>query len=86
MASVPSWSETPPNLPGSRGHAAKTSHSGEGAVEKGGIKIAVNTDAHSIAELRFISAGVKQARRAWLTAADVLNAQPLRKMLTLLRR
>jgi DNA polymerase (family 10) len=55
-------------------------------AQEAGIKIAVNTDAHSVAELGFISAGVNQARRAWLSAADVLNAQPLKKMLTLLRR
>lgn len=42
-----------------------------------GIKIAINTDAHSIRELDFISAGIQQARRAWLELSDVLNALPL---------
>jgi DNA polymerase (family 10) len=51
-----------------------------------GITIAVNTDAHSIGELDFISAGINQARRAWLSAADVLNTRPLAQMLALLRR
>jgi DNA polymerase (family 10) len=55
-------------------------------VKEGGIKVAVKTDAHSIAELDIISAGVNQARRAWLSPADVLNAQPLQRMLTLMKR
>jgi DNA polymerase (family X) len=42
-----------------------------------GIKIAINTDAHSTRELRFISAGINQARRGWLSAKDVLNTYSL---------
>jgi DNA polymerase (family 10) len=41
-----------------------------------GCRIVVNTDAHSIAELDLIRYGITQLRRAWLTAADVLNTQP----------
>jgi DNA polymerase (family X) len=51
-----------------------------------GIQMAINTDAHSVEELRFISAGVNQARRAWLSKADVLNALPLAKLKKVLRR
>jgi DNA polymerase (family 10) len=51
-----------------------------------GVKVAINTDAHSIAELRFIDAGLNQGRRGWLEAQDVLNAYPLPKLLALLRR
>jgi DNA polymerase (family X) len=51
-----------------------------------GIKIAVNTDAHSIHELDFISAGINQARRGWLEPRDVLNTFPVSKLLKLLRR
>ena len=51
-----------------------------------GVKIAVNTDAHSIGELDFISAGINQARRAWLESADVLNALPLKELLGAFRR
>lgn len=49
-----------------------------------GVKIAICTDAHSIAELDFIRGGVDQARRAGLTADDILNCKPwtqLRKLL-----
>ena len=48
--------------------------------------IAVNTDAHSIKELAFITAGINQARRAWLEAGDVLNTHPLKTLLKFLQR
>jgi DNA polymerase (family 10) len=51
-----------------------------------GIKVAINTDAHSTRELRFMSAGINQARRAWLSAADVLNSHSLAALRKLLRK
>jgi DNA polymerase (family X) len=51
-----------------------------------GIKIAINTDAHSIHELEFISAGINQARRGWLERADVLNTLPVSQLLKVIRR
>ena len=48
-------------------------------------KIVVSTDAHRTAELGHIGYGVEQARRAWLTKADVLNTLPLAKFLRALR-
>ena len=50
------------------------------------IKIAINTDAHSIAEMDFITAGINQARRGWLEPGDVLNTYPLAKLRKLLGR
>jgi DNA polymerase (family 10) len=41
-----------------------------------GVKIVINTDAHHTSHLEKIRFGVLQARRAWLTAADVLNTLP----------
>ena len=41
-----------------------------------GCKIAVNTDAHSTEELDLMRFGITQLRRAWLSAADVLNTLP----------
>ena len=41
-----------------------------------GCRIVVNTDAHAIEDLDYIRWGITQLRRAWLTAADVLNTQP----------
>ena len=38
-----------------------------------GVKIAINTDAHSTEQLRFISYGIDQARRGWLEKRHVIN-------------
>ena len=38
-----------------------------------GVKIVINTDSHHTSHLENIKYGVLQARRAWLTPADVLN-------------
>ena len=38
-----------------------------------GCKIMINTDAHETRELSFMAYGIRQLRRAWLTAGDVLN-------------
>lgn len=40
-----------------------------------GCKIVVNTDAHATEELDIMPYGITQLRRAWLTAADILNTQ-----------
>jgi DNA polymerase (family 10) len=50
------------------------------------LKLAINTDAHSIAELDFMRFGVGQARRGWLEAEDVLNTRSCNQLSTLLRR
>lgn len=42
-----------------------------------GVKIAINTDAHSTAELRFMRYGVDQARRAWAEKKDIRNTMTL---------
>jgi DNA polymerase (family 10) len=44
-----------------------------------GVKIVINTDAHHTSHLRKIHYGILQARRAWLTKADVLNTLPAKK-------
>jgi len=41
-----------------------------------GVKIVINTDAHHTSHMDMIKYGVLQARRAWLTKDDVLNALP----------
>ena len=42
-------------------------------LNRAGLTIAVNTDAHSTHELDFMRCGIDQARRAGLSAKDVLN-------------
>ena len=44
-----------------------------------GVKIVINTDSHHTSHLEKIKYGVLQARRAWLTNADVLNTLPADK-------
>jgi DNA polymerase (family X) len=51
-----------------------------------GVKLAVSTDAHSIDAFQCMRFGIDQARRAWLTAADVLNTRPLAELRKLLKR
>ncbi len=50
-----------------------------------GAMVSINSDAHrreSLAQMRY---GVAQARRAWLTAEDVLNTKPLGELLAWLK-
>lgn len=42
-----------------------------------GVKIVINTDSHHTTHMEKIRYGVLQARRAWLTADDVLNTLPV---------
>ena len=42
-----------------------------------GVKIVINTDAHSVEQLRFMSYGIDQARRGWLEKRHVLNTMAL---------
>jgi DNA polymerase (family 10) len=37
------------------------------------VKIAINTDAHSTEQIRFMRYGIDQARRGWLEKRHVLN-------------
>lgn len=51
-----------------------------------GVKVAISTDAHAICALDYMRCGIDQARRAWLTAEDVLNTRPLAELRRLLKR
>jgi len=44
-------------------------------ASESGVLIAVNTDAHELGALQHMEMGVAQARRAWLTKEQVLNAR-----------
>lgn len=50
-----------------------------------GCKIVVNTDSHHVSHLDKMQYGVRQLRRAWLGADDVLNTQSADRILTSLR-
>ena len=45
-----------------------------------GVMVAIDTDAHSIGDLRYMAYGVSQARRAWLEKRNVVNAMPLARL------
>ena len=51
-----------------------------------GAKIVISTDAHSVAGVGRMEYGVSQLRRAWLTAADVLNTKEAGELIAGLRR
>ena len=38
---------------------------------------AINPDAHDVAGLDYLAAGVQVARKGWLTKENVLNTRPL---------
>jgi DNA polymerase (family 10) len=45
------------------------------AAAQAGVKIVISTDAHRLHELANLELGVFQARRGWLTKADVVNTR-----------
>jgi DNA polymerase (family X) len=56
------------------------------AAKAHGVRLVLSTDAHNTRELGFMKFAVAVARRAWLTAADILNTRPLPEFLKGLRR
>ena len=51
-----------------------------------GVKIVINTDAHHTSHFEKIKYGILQARRAWLTPADVLNTLPEKEFRKAMRK
>ncbi|MDO8847520.1 MAG: DNA polymerase/3'-5' exonuclease PolX [Coriobacteriia bacterium] len=51
-----------------------------------GVRIAINTDAHEATQFSHMRWGIATARRGWVSAAEVLNAQPLETMRGWLKR
>ncbi|HDP69434.1 MAG TPA: DNA polymerase/3'-5' exonuclease PolX [Actinobacteria bacterium] len=49
-----------------------------------GVKFVINTDAHSIGQLRYIFYGLATAQRGWLEAGDVINTYSLEEMMKML--
>jgi DNA polymerase (family 10) len=56
------------------------------AAKSVGVKVAISTDAQSLAGLDGMRFGIDQARRGWLEAEDVINTRPLAELRRLLRR
>ncbi|SEM46088.1 DNA polymerase (family 10) [Terribacillus saccharophilus] len=51
-----------------------------------GVKIAVNTDAHSYATLSFMEVGVAMARKGWLKPETVINTYSKQQLMELFQR
>jgi DNA polymerase (family 10) len=56
------------------------------AAKSKGVKLAVSTDSHTVDSFQYIRFGIDQARRAWLTADDVINTRSLAQLRKLLKR
>jgi len=56
------------------------------AAKSHGVRFVLSTDAHNTRELSFMRFAVAVARRAWLTASDILNTRRLPDFLKGLRR
>jgi DNA polymerase (family 10) len=56
------------------------------AAKRTGLKIAINTDAHTTSELDNMIFGIYEARRGWVTREDVLNTYSLKDMLKILKK
>ncbi len=54
------------------------------AVEAG-VKLAIDTDAHSKNSFHYLEFGIAQARRGWATKNDIINSRSWREMLKLLK-
>ena len=50
-------------------------------AKEAGVKMVINTDSHHIDQMRFIEFGIAQARRGWAESRDIINTQPLEKLL-----
>ena len=56
------------------------------AAREAGVKFAIDTDAHSLADLTNMRYGVAAARFGGLTTEDVINAWPLDRLEEFLRK
>lgn len=50
-----------------------------------GVKMTIDSDAHSTHHLQYLEYGIAQARRGWSEKEDIINAWPLEKMLKSLK-
>jgi DNA polymerase (family 10) len=50
------------------------------AAREAGLKIVIDSDAHQLSALDYVELGIGQARRAWLTKADVVNTRTLAQL------
>lgn len=51
-----------------------------------GVKLAIDSDAHSVTHFSYLEYGIAQARRGWATKEDIINAWSLEKMMKFLKK
>jgi len=56
------------------------------AAAEAGVRILVDSDAHSVRNLELVTYGIATARRAWLSAAQVANTRPWPEFASLRKR
>jgi len=50
-------------------------------AKEAGVKMVINTDSHRKDQMRFMEFGIAQARRGWAEKEDIINTQPLEKLI-----
>ncbi len=50
-----------------------------------GVRMAIDSDAHSVSHFEWLPYGIAQARRGWAEKKDIINAWPAEKMLKMLK-
>ncbi|MCI0442738.1 DNA polymerase/3'-5' exonuclease PolX [bacterium] len=50
-----------------------------------GVKLSIDSDAHSVSHFRHLELGIAQARRGWATKKDIVNTKPVKEFLSLLK-
>ncbi|MFY9463025.1 MAG: DNA polymerase/3'-5' exonuclease PolX [Candidatus Sungiibacteriota bacterium] len=50
-----------------------------------GVKMSIDSDAHSVRHFQYLAYGIAQARRGWAEKKDIINAWPVEKMLSMLK-
>lgn len=50
-------------------------------AREAGVKMVIDTDAHSVPEMHYLEYGIAQARRAWCEKKDIINTLPLKEFL-----
>lgn len=51
-----------------------------------GVKMVIDSDAHSPQHIGYLKHGIAQARRGWATKRDIINTKPVDEMLKLLKK
>lgn len=54
-------------------------------AREAGVKMVIDTDAHSTYEMHYLEYGIAQARRAWCTKENILNTKSLKEFLKSLK-